>query len=177
VTSSPKIPHEAPHDAAPHRHSLSLGVITVSDTRTPETDESGKLIGDLCRAAGHSIASMCIVPDEPEQVRGALAAALGRADVEAVLVNGGTGVSARDRTFEAITSSLDRRIDGFGELFRSLSYQEIGARAMLSRAVAGVRSGKPVFSMPGSPAAVRLAMEKLILPALGHVVAEAKRTT
>ena len=167
--------HREHREQAPR--SLSLAVITVSDTRTPETDECGKLIGDLCRAAGHSVADWRVVPDEPDLVRAELAAALGRADVQAVLMNGGTGISARDRTFEAIAGALDRRIDGFGELFRALSFQEIGAAAMLSRAVAGLCSGKPVFSMPGSPAAARLAMEKLILPELGHVVAEAGRRT
>jgi molybdopterin adenylyltransferase len=162
-------------DRAPR--SLSVAVITVSDTRTPDTDESGRLIGDLCRAAGHSVALWSVVKDDPDRVRSVVASALERDDVNAVLVDGGTGLSARDRTFEAIAGMLDKRIDGFGELFRALSYAEIGPAAMLSRAVAGLVRRKPVFSMPGSPQAVRLAMEKLILPELGHVVAEAGRIT
>lgn len=165
--------HREHREKAPR--SLSLAVITVSDTRTPETDDSGRLIAELCRAAGHIVRSHQIVPDEPDRVRDELHRALERADVQVVLVDGGTGLSPRDRTFEAIAGMLDRRIDGFGELFRALSYQQIGAAAMLSRAVAGLSRGKPVFSMPGAPAAVRLAMEKLILPELGHIVAEADK--
>jgi len=168
--------------AAGHHHqpapaTLTLAVLTVSDTRTYDTDESGRLIGDLCRAAGHVVASWRIVPDEPAAVTRELQTAVAHCEVAAVLVNGGTGISARDRTYEAITALMQRRLDGFGELFRSLSYQEVGSAAMLSRAVAGLVAGKPVFSMPGSPAAVRLAMEKLILPELGHVVAEAGKPT
>ena len=163
--------HHQHRERAPR--SISLGVLTVSDTRTPDTDESGTLLRDLCRASGHTVADYRLVRDDPDQVRAALSAMLARPDVQAVLVNGGTGISRRDLTFEAISSALERRIDGFGELFRALSYQEIGASAMLSRAVAGLVAGRPVFSMPGSPGAVRLAMEKLILPELGHAVAEA----
>ena len=165
--------HREHREAAPR--SIALAVITVSDTRTPATDESGKLIVDLCRQAGHQSVHQLVVPDDPERVRDAVVAAVAIPAVQAVLVNGGTGISGRDRTFEAISALLDLRLDGFGELFRHLSYQEIGAAAMLSRAVAGLVSGRPVFSMPGSPAAVRLAMEKLILPELSHVVAEAAK--
>jgi molybdenum cofactor biosynthesis protein B len=154
---------------------ISIAVLTISDTRTEATDESGALIRRLCAEAGHTVAAWRIVADEPGQIRAALADLLARPGVRAVLVTGGTGLSARDRTFEAIAEMMDRRIEGFGELFRALSYQEIGAAAMLSRAVAGLVSGVPVFSMPGSPAAVRLAMEKLILPGLGHVVEEAAK--
>ena len=168
--------HHSAH-AGHAARTLSLAILTVSDTRTPDTDESGDLIDRLCRGAGHLVAWRGIVPDEPSRVRQQLDSALARGDVHAVLVNGGTGISARDRTFEAIAGALDKRLDGFGEIFRALSYQEIGSAAMLSRAVAGLAGGKPVFSMPGSPAAVRLAMEKLILPELAHVVAEASRQT
>ncbi len=165
--------HREHRETAPR--SITLAVITVSDTRTPETDESGMLISDLCRQAGHQTVHHVVVPDDPGKLRSAVSEALARPGVQAVLVNGGTGISGRDRTFEAISGLIEMRLDGFGELFRHLSYQEIGPAAMLSRAVAGVVAGRPVFSMPGSPAAVRLAMEKLILPELSHVVAEAAK--
>jgi molybdenum cofactor biosynthesis protein B len=165
--------HREHRETAPK--SITLAVITVSDTRTPSTDESGMLICDLCRQAGHQPVHHVVVPDEPGKVRSAVSEALARPGVQAVLVNGGTGISGRDRTFEAISGLFELRLDGFGELFRHLSYQEIGPAAMLSRAVAGVVLGRPVFSMPGSPAAVRLAMERLILPELAHVVAEAAK--
>jgi len=154
---------------------VSVAVLTVSDTRTEATDESGELIRSLCAAAGHTIRHYGIVPDEPADVRAVVKEWVSQPDVEAVLINGGTGISTRDRTFEAIDSLFERRIDGFGELFRALSYQQIGAAAMMSRAAAGLVSGRPVFSMPGSPGAVRLAMEKLILPELGHVTGEARK--
>jgi molybdopterin adenylyltransferase len=166
---------------APKQHresaprSLLIAVVTVSDTRTPDTDESGSLIRTLCERAGHAVTQYRLIPDEPDRLKEVLRDLTSRGEVEAILIDGGTGIAARDTTFEAVASLLERRLDGFGELFRALSYQEIGAAAMLSRAVAGLLSGRPVFSMPGSPAAVRLAMEKLILPELGHVVAEARR--
>lgn len=157
--------------------SVGVAILTVSDTRTPETDQSGALVADLCRAAGHTVAERSIVPDDPDRVAAAVEGLLSRDDVEAVLVNGGTGISGRDRTHEAIASLLEKRLDGFGELFRHLSFQQIGPAAMLSRAVAGVAARRPIFSIPGSTAAVRLAMERLILPTLGHLVAEARRDT
>ena len=154
---------------------VSVAVLTVSDTRTEATDQSGALIRTLCAGAGHPVTQYRLTPDEPDQVRAAVEQLVSRPDVQAVLINGGTGISGRDRTFEAISALFERRIDGFGELFRALSYQEIGAAAMMSRASAGLVRGRPVFSMPGSTAAVRLAMEKLILPELGHAVAEAQK--
>lgn len=165
--------HRDHHAATPR--SLGVGVLTVSDTRTLDTDESGRLIREMCEAAGHVVAAHLLVPDEPDRVREAVLGLLRRADVQAILIDGGTGIAPRDRTFEAVAGLLERRIDGFGELFRHLSYGEIGAAAMLSRAVAGIVSGKVVFSMPGSTAAVRLAMEKLILPGLDHAVGEANK--
>lgn len=156
---------------------VSLAVLTVSDTRTQTTDESGALIRALCTAAGHRVTQYRLTPDEPDLVRAALVELVSRSDVQAVLINGGTGISARDRTYEAVSTMFERRIDGFGELFRALSYQEIGAAAMMSRAAGGLISGRPVFSMPGSIAAVRLAMERLILPELAHAVAEAQKTS
>jgi molybdenum cofactor biosynthesis protein B len=164
-----------------HRHRneapprVSAAIVTVSDTRTPDTDESGRLARTLVEEAGHSVAVSLITPDEPERLRGEIERLLERADVDLVLVNGGTGISPRDRTYEAVAGLIERRLDGFGEIFRTLSYGEIGAAAMLSRAVAGLARGKPVFSMPGSPDAVRLALEKLILPEIGHLVAETRK--
>ncbi|HET9481370.1 MAG TPA: molybdenum cofactor biosynthesis protein B [Candidatus Polarisedimenticolia bacterium] len=166
--------HVNHREAAPR--SIRVAVLTVSDTRTPDTDESGALIRDLSVGAGHRVVRYEVIPDGTERLTLAVREALD-AGAEAVLVNGGTGLSGRDRSYEAIASLLDRRIDGFGELFRWLSFRSIGAAAMLSRAVAGLVDGRPVFSMPGSPAAVRLAMEELILPELGHVVNEARRAT
>jgi len=157
--------------------SVTVAIITVSDTRTPDDDESGALMADLCREAGHVVARRTLVPDDPEAVRAAVDKMLDDERVEVVLLNGGTGISGRDRTFEGIASMIEMTLPGFGEIFRSLSYAEIGPAAMLSRAVAGLSSGRPVFSVPGSPAAVRLAMEKLILPEIGHLVSEARRTT
>lgn len=155
--------------------SIGAAVITVSDTRTPETDRSGALIRDLLQGAGHRVESHRILPDDPGRVRESLAELSGAPGVEAVLLTGGTGISARDRTYEAVCDLLDRRLDGFGEIFRALSYEEIGPAAMLSRAVAGLIRTTPVFSMPGSEGAVRLAMERLILPELGHLVGEARK--
>jgi molybdenum cofactor biosynthesis protein B len=156
--------------------SIACAVLTISDTRTTETDESGRLTRELLEGAGHRVAHAEILPDDPSRVAEVIGALLVRDDVEAVLINGGTGISPRDSTHEAVLGLLDRRLDGFGELFRALSYDEIGAAAMLSRALAGMARGRVLFSMPGSPAAVRLALEKLILPELGHIVGEARKT-
>jgi molybdenum cofactor biosynthesis protein B len=139
----------------------------VSDTRTAETDGSGRRIQEILRAGGHRVAHYAIVRDEPE-----LIVALLRdlpAAVEVAIMNGGTGLARRDSTYEAVTRLLEKEITGFGELFRMLSYEQIGAAAMLSRASAGVMGHRVVFSLPGSTAAVELAMTKLIVPALGHV--------
>jgi molybdopterin adenylyltransferase len=149
-------------------------VVTASDTRGEADDASGAFLKGALAAAGHVLAGYRVVPDEPDEVRAALAAAAA-AGAEAVIVNGGTGISGRDRTYEAVAGLLEKRIDGFGELFRSLSFREIGSAAMLSRAVAGTIQGRAVFSVPGSTAAVRLAWEQLIGPELGHVVHELAR--
>lgn len=151
---------------------VSCAIITVSDTRTQETDTSGKAIRDLLEGAGHTVCAAVIVKDEPAQIREQLETLAKNAACQCVLINGGTGISPRDRTFETISGMLQKRLDGFGELFRTLSFEEIGAAAMLSRAVAGVYEGRIVFSMPGSPNAVKLAMTRLILPELGHLVFE-----
>jgi molybdenum cofactor biosynthesis protein B len=156
------------HKSADHGR-VRCAVLTVSDSRTRETDRSGALLKARLEAAGHVVVSYDIVPDEPDRVRERILAHAKNA-IDAVLVNGGTGISPRDTTYEAVSALLERRLDGFGELFRSLSYAEIGAAAMLSRAVAGVVSATVVFSMPGSTPACTLAVERLILPQLGHVV-------
>jgi molybdenum cofactor biosynthesis protein B len=161
---------EAHRAAAPE--SVRCAVLTVSDTRTAETDESGSLIRETLRLAMHKIVDYQIVPDEPERIRVVLAGWIARDDVQAILSNGGTGIASRDTTFDAISSLLDKRIDGFGELFRMLSWQEVGAAAMLSRAVAGVAGGTLIVAMPGSTKAVRLALTKLIIPELGHLIFE-----
>ena len=154
---------------------LILGVLTVSDTRTPETDESGRLIVELSEAAGFRVAVRTIVPDEPVRMRTLLGEWVARGDLHAILVTGGTGISPRDRTHETVSALLTRPLPGFGELFRMLSFAEIGAAAMLSRAVGGLIGELAVFVMPGSRAAVRLAMERLIVPELPHVVREARK--
>jgi molybdenum cofactor biosynthesis protein B len=161
------------HAAAPA--SVRVYVLTVSDTRTEETDTSGKAIADLLVEAGHALAGRAIVRDEPAEVRARIVEALGQPDVQAIITTGGTGINARDTSFETIDALLEKRLDGFGELFRMLSYQEIGAAAMLSRAAAGMARGRIVVSLPGSEHAVRLAMTKLVLPELGHLVREATR--
>ena len=150
-------------------------VLTLSDTRTEATDKSGRRIRDLLEAAGHRIAHYQVLPDEPATLDALLGELLARQEVDAVLTNGGTGVSPRDRTVEVVERRLDRPLPGFGELFRMLSWQEIGSGAMISRAAGGVAKGKPLFAMPGSTPAVELAMTKLILPEIGHLVKELRK--
>ncbi|HEY2775253.1 MAG TPA: MogA/MoaB family molybdenum cofactor biosynthesis protein [Candidatus Binatia bacterium] len=166
-------------DAASHHHAgdaraIACAVITVSDTRTLETDISGREIRELLVAAGHRVETSRIVADEPTLVRTVLEELASAGRIDAVLLSGGTGLAARDTTFEAVGAVLTKRIDGFGELFRALSFEEIGAAAMLSRAVAGLAGTMAVFSMPGSTGACRLAMQRLILPQLAHVVGLAR---
>ncbi len=150
-------------------------VLTISDTRTEATDTSGQTICDLLWAEGHQVAGRRIVKDEPTEVRATIEAQLGAPGVDAIITTGGTGISSRDTTFEVVERLLEKRLDGFGELFRMLSFQEIGSAAMLSRACGGIAKGKIVLSMPGSEAAVRTGMTKLILPELGHLVREVTR--
>jgi len=147
-------------------------VITCSDTRTPETDASGELIKRLLKDKGHTVVGYHLVKDEPAQIQLWIARGTANEEVQAIIINGGTGISPRDSTFEAVNEMLDKRLDGFGEIFRLLTYQEIGSPAIMSRATAGVIQGCVLFSIPGSENAVRLAMEKLILPELGHLVGE-----
>lgn len=155
--------------------SVRCFVVTVSDTRTEETDEAGKLVRERLAAAGHEIAGYRVVRDEPAEVAALVRRVAADGAADAVLLDGGTGVARRDSTFEAVSALFEKRIDGFGELFRALSFAEIGPAAMLSRAAAGVVAGVAVFSMPGSPDAVRLAMDRLIVPELAHVVGELRR--
>jgi molybdopterin adenylyltransferase len=162
------------HGHGARRDRVVCALVTVSDTRTPATDESGRLMRERLEGAGHSVASADIVPDEPERVR-ALLAELAAGEAEVILLSGGTGISRRDRTYEAVAGLLEKTLPGFGELFRSLSYAEIGPAAMISRATAGVYRGRLVVSMPGSTAAVRLAMDRLIVPELGHLAWELVR--
>jgi molybdenum cofactor biosynthesis protein B len=150
-------------------------VITISDTRTEETDTSGRAVSDLLAGEGHEVMYRTIVRDDADQLSAVLEEALAREDVDVVLGTGGTGITTRDGTYEVVSALIEKRLDGFGELFRMLSYTEIGSAAMLSRACAGLARGKILVAMPGSEAAVRLAMRKLLLPELGHMVREARR--
>jgi molybdopterin adenylyltransferase len=155
--------------------SVSVHVITVSDTRTLETDSSGRAIVELLEAAGHRVAGRTLLRDEAEQVRAAVQQLATGGLVDVVITTGGTGITARDGTFEAVDGLLTKRLPGFGELFRLLSYQQIGAAAMLSRTTAGLVGPTVVIVLPGSQHAVRLALEELVLPELGHLVREARR--
>jgi molybdenum cofactor biosynthesis protein B len=150
--------------------SVACFALTVSDTRTEANDTGGQTIRELLQRAGHSVSGHAIVRDDPAQVTAVIRERLADAATQVIITTGGTGISARDTTFEAVTTLFDKRLDGFGELFRLISFNEIGAAAMMSRATAGTVGRKAIFVLPGSPAAVRLAMEKLILPELGHIV-------
>jgi len=163
------------HRAAAPKHVATM-VVTVSDTRTRDTDTGGALVASELEAAGHPVVDRRIVPDEPSAIAAALDEALARDDVEALIFTGGTGVAPRDVTPETVEARLDRVIPGFGELFRQLSYDDIGSAALLSRATAGLARGRVVFVIPGSRGAVRLAMEKLIVPEIGHLAGEAHKT-
>jgi molybdenum cofactor biosynthesis protein B len=154
---------------------LRLAVITVSDTRTIETDASGARVVQLAEAAGHSVVSRAIVPDEPVPMRATIVSLLQQPELHAILMTGGTGVSSRDLTYETICGLLTKPLPGFGELFRMLSYAEIGSACMLSRAVGGLIGQVAVFVMPGSRAAVELAMTRVILPELPHLLREARK--
>jgi len=167
--------------SAPEHHrsyspaSVACFVLTVSDSRTLETDTSGRRIAALLEGAGHTVTGRQIVRDEPEDVAGIVRGVLDSGDTQVVITTGGTGVARRDSTYEALVALFEKQLDGFGELFRMLSFQEIGPAAMLSRATAGVIAGHAVFLLPGSEHAVRLAMERLILPEIGHIVGQLER--
>jgi molybdenum cofactor biosynthesis protein B len=161
--------------------SVPTAVLTISDTRTPETDKSGALIRESLESAGHPVVHYAILKDDPPAIAAELDRLIADPEVRAILLTGGTGLSPRDTTYEVVSRRLDKRLDGFGELFRSLSYVEIGPAAMLSRALAGIsapdsacaskpdRAATAIFSMPGATNAVKLAMQKLILPELPHI--------
>ena len=167
----------APRPDAEHKAlapaSVRCYIVTVSDTRTEETDTGGRAIAELLTAAGHKVIGRVIVTDDPALVRSTIERQLASADVQVVITTGGTGITSRDCTFEAVDGLLEKRLYGFGELFRLLSFEQIGPAAMMSRASAGLTAGKILVSLPGSEAAVRLAMERLLLPELGHLVQQA----
>ena len=154
------------------KRSIRCFVVTVSDTRDESTDTSGLAIKSLLTGEGHPCAGYRIVKDEPAQIEALLNEALGQPDVDAVIVNGGTGIAPRDGTYEVVSRLLEKKLDGFGEIFRYLSYLDIGSAAIMSRAAAGTAAGKILISLPGSSGAVKLAMEKLILPEIRHMVSQ-----
>ena len=164
-----------------HRHRESapehvrLAVLTISDTRTPENDTGGDTIEELMRGAGHEIVERRIVRDDAARIRTEIVNLLARPDADAVITTGGTGISARDTTYEVVDRMIEKKLDGFGEIFRTLSYEEIGAAAILSRAVAGTVGTKLVACLPGSRNAVRLAVEKLLVPEIAHVIFELRK--
>jgi len=162
------------HHKADNMPPARVSIVTVSDTRTEETDVNGRYLKDRIAAAGLVLVDYTIVPDEPDQIDG-LIEKLVQTDTQIILFNGGTGLSRRDTTFDVIARKLEKMIPGFGEIFRLLSYEQVGAAAMFSRAVAGVYKGKVIMSTPGSPAAVQLAWEKLIAPEIQHLAWEINR--
>jgi molybdopterin adenylyltransferase len=166
-------PAEREHKAHAPAH-VSAFVVTCSDSRDAARDESGQALRGGLEAAGHTVCGYQVIRDEPEAIRAALAEAAG-AGARAVLFNGGTGIGRRDSTVETLRALFEKELPGFGELFRALSFQQIGSAAMMSRATAGTYQGMIVFAMPGSPQAVRLALEALILPELGHAARELTR--
>ena len=154
---------------------VSFASLTVSDTRSVDTDQSGMVIRKLATDAGHRVLASEIVPDEFAAIQFGVTELLGIAKVDAVVVSGGTGFAPRDVTIEAVSGMFERTIDGFGELFRTLSYEEVGAASMLSRATAGVVGSRATFVLPGSPSAVELGMRQLILPEIGHLLGQIRR--
>ena len=153
---------------------VRVAVLTISDTRTAETDSSGRAIAELVEAAGHQVAARAIVRDDPAEVTTFVRRQL-ETDAQVIITTGGTGITSRDSTFEAVDALLEKRLDGFGELFRMLSFEAIGPAAMLSRACAGLACGRVVVALPGSEAAVRLAMTRLLVPELPHLVQQASK--
>jgi molybdenum cofactor biosynthesis protein B len=151
---------------------VGCAILTVSDTRTKETDSSGTLIREYLTANGHEIRAYAIAKDEPDQIRSKIDEWSGDEAVDCILSNGGTGIAKRDTTYDVIAQLIEKKLDGFGEIFRNLSFQEIGAAAILSRATAGTYKGTLIIAMPGSTNAVRLAMERIIAPELGHLIFE-----
>lgn len=165
----------AEHQRAAQSIAVGFAVITLSDTRTRETDTSGQLLRERLAAGGHTLIADTIIRDEPAELNGVLNAWIADASIDAILTNGGTGISMRDQTIDVIEARLERTIPGFGELFRMLSYQEIGSAALLSRATAGIERGKLIIALPGSTAACRLALDALIVPQLRHLIREIRK--
>ncbi len=163
------------HRGAAAGMTAGCGVLTVSDSRTRETDGGGDLIVESLEAAGHRIVARELVKDEPLEIGRVIGEWVRAGEVEVIVTTGGTGISRRDGTVEVVERFLDKRLDGFGELFRMLSWEEIGSAAMLSRAVAGLAHDTLIFALPGSRAGVWLALEKLILPELAHLLFERRR--
>jgi molybdenum cofactor biosynthesis protein B len=155
--------------------SVACFVLTVSDSRTLATETSGKAIADLLTSGGHTVVDRQLTKDDPAEVRRIVKEEIAKGRARVVITTGGTGITRRDSTYEALTALFDKRLDGFGELFRMLSFEDIGSAAMLSRATAGIAGGCALFLLPGSEAAVRLAMSRLIIPELGHIVNELTR--
>ena len=163
------------HQTVGQKIAARCAVITLSDTRNEGTDTSGQRIRQLLTDAGHETALYKIIPDDPTTLRPLLLSCLADAGIDCILTNGGTGISRRDQTIDVIAAHLDQPLPGFGELFRMLSWEQIQSGAMLSRAVGGIARGKLVFAMPGSTKAVELAMTRLILPELGHLLGELRK--
>ncbi len=162
------------HREASNLGAISLAIVTVSDSRTPETDDNGKYLKKEIEKLGHQVVGYCLIKDEPKKVESALEE-FSKSNAQIILFNGGTGISKRDRTFDVLNKKMEKPLPGFGELFRMLSYKEVGASAMLSRAVAGVYKNKVIISTPGSPNAVKVAWEKLIVSELQHLAWEITR--
>jgi molybdopterin adenylyltransferase len=163
------------HQSAAAAIVARCAVVTLSDTRTADSDTSGRRIQDLLTAAGHTAASYTIIPDDPARLDAALTDLASRPDVDVILTNGGTGISRRDQTVPTIERRLTTVLPGFGELFRMLSFQEIGSGALASRALGGLAGRQLLFAMPGSTAAVELAMTRLILPELKHLLGQMRK--
>lgn len=164
---------EKHREAAPEH--VRVAILTISDTRTPENDTGGDVIQELMEEAGHEITGRSIVKDEPSSIRTTLVDLLANSGVDAIITTGGTGIAARDTTYEVVNRMIEKKLDGFGEIFRMLSYEEIGAAAVLSRAVAGAVGAKFIASLPGSRNGVRLAVEKLLVPEISHIVFELQK--
>lgn len=162
-----------------HRHAapdhVRVAILTISDTRTPETDTGGDIIEELMREAGHEVTGRSIVKDDAPRLRTTLVDLLADSEVDAIITTGGTGIAARDTTYEVVDRMVEKKLDGFGEVFRMLSYEEVGAAAILSRAVAGTVGTKFIACLPGSRNGVRLAVEKLLAPEISHIVFELKK--
>lgn len=166
---------EQHRQVAAARGPVRIAIITVSDSRTPDTDKNAHYLREAIARAGHTVSAYRLIRDEPDQVTAVLEELTGSTDSQILLWNGGTGISPRDTTYDALSARLEKTLPGFGELFRMLSYEQVGAAAMLSRATAGVYRGRVVISTPGSPKAVQLAWEKLILPEIAHLAWEVSR--